>query len=82
MLKPSDQAVTPPRLPFQESDREGDRDCEPEPAQEPRSSDQMSMEMDMSTTPPPEPPSRQLFYCYSTLAIIISFLVCNEYFFV
>ena len=61
MLKPRDQAVTPPRPSFQESDRERDRDREPEPVQEHRSSDRMSIEMDMSTTPPHEPARRNVY---------------------
>lgn len=59
MLKPRDQAMTPPRPSFQESDRERDRDREPEPAQEHGSSE--SMEMDMSTTPPPESNRRNVY---------------------
>ena len=55
MLKPRDQAMTPPRPSFQESDRE------PEALQEHRSSDRMSIEMDMSTTPPPEPARRNVY---------------------
>jgi len=61
MLNPRDQAMTPPRPSFQESDLERDRDREPEPVQEHRSSDRMSMEMDMSTTPPPEPTRRGVY---------------------
>jgi len=57
--EPRDQAVTPPRPSFQESER--DRDREPELVQEHRSSDRMSMEMDMSTTPPPEPARRNIY---------------------
>lgn len=57
MLKPRDQATTPPRPSFQESDRER----EPEPLQERGSSDRMSIEMDMSTTPPPEPSRRNVY---------------------
>jgi len=58
MLKPRDQAVTPPRPSFQEPDRERDRDREPE---ERRSSDRMSIEMDMSTTPPLESTRRNVY---------------------
>ena len=61
MLKPRDQAMTPPRPSFQEPDRERDRNRDPEPVQEHRSSDRMSIEMDMSTTPPPEPTRRTTY---------------------
>ena len=61
MLQPRDQAETPPRPSFQESDRERDRDREQEPSQEHGSSDRMSMEMDMSPTPPPESSHRNIY---------------------
>ena len=61
MLKPRDQAMTPPRTSLQGSDRERDRDRDQEPPPERGSSDRMSMEMDMSTTPPPEPSRRNVY---------------------
>ena len=57
MLKSRDQAATPPRPSFQESNR----DRELDPSQERGSSDRMSIEMDMSTTPPPDPSRRNVY---------------------